>query len=103
MAGAPQTWYRDERGWWYGVIPASPIFPILEINRRRPTESDVPIYGRHRPSFSEGVEWCAYNDEPEDLDEESVSGYISTLLLAAVFDKDAIDVARAIIRARKEA
>lgn len=57
---------------------------------------------KHWPSYRAGIEWIAYNDEPEDLDVESVREYISTLLLAAVFDKDPIDVARAVVRAREK-
>jgi len=48
-----------------------------------------------------GVRWIAENDEPDTLDAEEVSGYISTLLLADLFGKDALDVARDVVRARE--
>lgn len=33
------------------------------------------------------IEWIAYNDEPGDEDPEAISGYISTGLVADLFDK----------------
>jgi len=53
-----------------------------------------------RASYREGVAWIALNDEPEDLDLESVAGYISTQLLAALWGKEDEVVARAIVRYR---
>lgn len=53
-----------------------------------------------RASYRQGVEWIALNDEPNDLDPENIAGYISTLLLADLFHKDPLDVARAIVRKR---
>lgn len=55
-----------------------------------------------RASYRKGVEWIAGNDEPEDLDPESVAGYISTTLLADLFGKDPLDVGRAVVRKRKQ-
>jgi len=47
-----------------------------------------------------GVAWIAENDEPDTLDAEEVSGYISTLLLADLAGKDALVVAEDIVRYR---
>jgi hypothetical protein len=54
-----------------------------------------------RASYREGVAWIALNDEPEDFDIESVSGYVSTLLLAALFGKSEYEVAAAIVLYRE--
>jgi hypothetical protein len=54
-----------------------------------------------RASYRAGIRWIAENDEPDSLDIEEISGYISTLLLADLFGKDPYDVARAIVRERK--
>jgi hypothetical protein len=56
-----------------------------------------------RASYRFGVLWIAENDEPEDLDPENVSAYISTLLLADLFGKEPLAVARAVVRRRKAA
>ncbi len=53
--------------------------------------------------YRKGVEWIALNDEPEDLDPESVAGYISTSLLADLFGKDPLVVAQTIVATRIEA
>lgn len=55
-----------------------------------------------RASYRNGVDWIAMNDEPEDLDPDSVAGYISTLLLADLFGKPASEVAHDIIRVREK-
>jgi hypothetical protein len=55
-----------------------------------------------RASYRKGVAWIAWNDEPEDLDPENVSGYISTSLLADLFGKDPLDVAKDVVRYRKQ-
>ncbi len=55
-----------------------------------------------RASYRKGVEWIAWNDEPEDLDAEVVAEYVSTGLLADLFGKDVDEVARAVVRKRKQ-
>lgn len=55
-----------------------------------------------RASYRHGVSWIALNDDPDDLDVESVAGYISTSLVADLFDKDPLDVARDVVRYREE-
>jgi len=53
-----------------------------------------------RPSYRAAVRWIAGNDEPEDLDPESVAEYISTSLVADLFGKDPLDVGTAIVAVR---
>lgn len=53
-----------------------------------------------RKGYRFGVAWIADNDEPEDRSAESVSGYVSTLLLADLFGKDALDVGKDVVRLR---
>ena len=59
-------------------------------------------------SYRFGVEWIARNDNAgEDLPgnadaEENVSTYISTALLADLFDKDTATVARDVMRKRAQ-
>lgn len=48
------------------------------------------------------VSWIGNNDEPEDLDVENVSGYISTILVADIFEKDPLEVAEKIVKYRKQ-
>jgi hypothetical protein len=54
-----------------------------------------------RASYREGVAWIADNDEPLDRDEESIAGYISTILLSVLFNKDPYIVARAVLKHRR--
>lgn len=55
-----------------------------------------------RASYRNGIDWIAQNDEPEDLDPETVAFYISSLLLAELFGKDPLEVGRAVVRRRKK-
>ncbi len=55
-----------------------------------------------RASYREGVAWIALNDEPTDLDPESVDGYVATLLLADLFGKEPREVAEAVVRYRRK-
>lgn len=51
--------------------------------------------------FTDACAWIAYNDSPADgTDAESISGYISTLLVADVFHRSLEEVTRRIIRYR---
>lgn len=60
-----------------------------------------------RASYREGVEWIAMNDNvgddgPGEPDaERNVAGYISTGLLAALFDVEPARVARDVMRIRR--
>jgi len=54
-----------------------------------------------RASYRVGVAWIALNDEPEDLDASNVAGYISTTLLADLFDKDPEKVGEDVVRYRE--
>lgn len=53
-------------------------------------------------SYKRGVEFIALNDEPEDEDPESVQYYVSTLTLAATFDKAADVVAKDVVKYRRD-
>lgn len=53
-----------------------------------------------RPSYRHAVQWIADNDEPEDTDVDEISGYVSTLLAADLFEVDPIKVATDIKRYR---
>lgn len=53
-----------------------------------------------RRSYSFGVEWIAFNDDPQTTDVDEIRGYVSTLLLADLFSKDPWDVARDIAKVR---
>jgi hypothetical protein len=53
--------------------------------------------GRHRvvtkrASYREAVDWIARNDEPADMDLESIGGYISTQLVMSLFGVREVDV-----------
>ena len=52
-------------------------------------------------SYRLGVRWIADNDEPDEMDPEEISNFISTLLLADLFGKDPMQVANAVVRERK--
>ena len=51
-------------------------------------------------SYAFGCYWIAQNDETEDLNPETVSHYISTLLLADLFNVEPAKVAQDIIAIR---
>jgi hypothetical protein len=53
-----------------------------------------------RASYRFGVAWIAENDEPISRDPDEIAGFISTLLLADLFGKEPLEVAKAIIRYR---
>lgn len=56
-----------------------------------------------RASYRYGVEWIAVNDDAgssDATDIPSVSGYISTLLLADLFGKEPDDVACDVVKYR---
>lgn len=51
--------------------------------------------------YERGVEFIAYNDEPLDMDPESVRAYVSTILLAEVFNRPPEEVAQDVLRYRQ--
>ena len=55
-----------------------------------------------RASYRQGIDYIACNDEPEDMDPESVAGYISSSLLAFLFDVECERVGRDVVRLRKQ-
>lgn len=54
-----------------------------------------------RPSYAEAIEIVAANDEPLDLDPESVSGLASVLLIAWLWGAEPVDVARDVVAFRE--
>lgn len=54
-----------------------------------------------RPGYREAVKWIARNDDPDEMDAGPVVGLISVALVAALFGKKQIEVARAVIRFRR--
>jgi hypothetical protein len=54
-----------------------------------------------RPGYREAVEWIARNDDPGEMSADPVSGLISVALVADLFGKEQIEVARAVIRFRR--
>jgi hypothetical protein len=51
-------------------------------------------------SISRAIQWIALNDEPSELDAEVVAESISCLLVADLFDKEPIEVARTVVKHR---
>ena len=52
--------------------------------------------------YRKAVEWIAVEDEPDDLDVDVVSGYLTVHMVADLFGKDTVTVARAVVRKRKQ-
>lgn len=53
--------------------------------------------------YADAVEWIAFNDAAGDeASEEEVAGFVSTLLVADVFNKQPQKVAKDILRFRKK-
>ena len=56
-----------------------------------------------REGYRFGVAWIAENDAPGDnADVNTIVGYISVLLLADLFHKEAADVAHDVLRYRQK-
>lgn len=55
-----------------------------------------------RKGYRVGVAWIALNDEPTIDDADVMSGYASVHLLAELFEKETIQVARDVIRWRSK-
>jgi hypothetical protein len=56
-----------------------------------------------RASYRDGIAWIALNDNAgSDDGVEDIAGYISTCLLADLFEKNTADVAKAILRYRQK-
>lgn len=52
--------------------------------------------------YRAGVRWIAVNDEPGEQQVSVVAGFISVALLADLFGKTQEQVARAVVRERKQ-
>lgn len=48
------------------------------------------------------VEWIVENDDPTELNEEVISGYISTMLIADLFERSPKEVAKKIGKRRRD-
>ncbi len=53
-----------------------------------------------RPSYRDGIEWIAGNDEPTEMDSEAVLSQLTVMLLADMFGVEAERVARDVVRLR---
>jgi hypothetical protein len=53
-----------------------------------------------RASYRDGIAWIALNDEPSELDLELIAAYISSSLLADLFQIDTMRVARDVLKFR---
>lgn len=55
-----------------------------------------------RGCYLTAVKWIAWNDEPEDRSAASIASYISTNLVADVFERTPRQVAEAVLRQRSK-
>jgi len=55
-----------------------------------------------RASYREAVEIIAFNDEPTVRDVAAVEAYTTVQLIADIFGKQAVDVARDVVRYREK-
>jgi len=55
---------------------------------------------KRRPNYKSAIEWIAFNDEPNQLNSQLVSEYISTQLIADICGMDAMEVATDIVNLR---
>lgn len=56
---------------------------------------------RNCASYPRAVEWLALNDEGLETDEEVVATLVTTLLVADLWAKEPIDVARDVLKSRR--
>lgn len=56
-----------------------------------------------RASYRNGIRWIAGNDEPSCVSVDTVSEMISVCLLADLFGKDPVSVAKDVVKARIDA
>lgn len=55
-----------------------------------------------RASYKEAIAWVAMNDETADMNPESVKFFITSLLIADIFDVEEDKVGKDIVRFRKK-
>jgi hypothetical protein len=53
-----------------------------------------------RASYRNAVAWIALNDETTEIDPQEIRGFISVVLVADLFDVDALKVASDVVRYR---
>lgn len=63
-----------------------------------PIKSETHGYGRG--SLARAIQWIALNDEPNEHDPDVVATWISTMLVADLFDKEPDEIAEAVVRHR---
>ena len=54
--------------------------------------------------YEAGIRWIAYNDnagDPDALDAETIAGYLTTTMLADLFDTEPLYVAEDVVRVRR--
>ena len=51
--------------------------------------------------YLKGIEWIAFNDEPEEFDLEIISSMLTVVLLSEVFNISPEDIAQDILKYRK--
>ena len=52
--------------------------------------------------YKQLIEWIAYNDEPLERDREVISGFVSTVMLAHVYNLNHLHVADDVLAYRNE-
>ena len=55
-----------------------------------------------RASYREAIKWIADEDEPTIMDPEVISGFISVLLIADIFDVSSKKVAADVLKQREK-
>ena len=57
---------------------------------------------RKKTKYEKALTFVALNDEPEDDNLESITGYVSTILISETFGKECEEIAKEIIKIRKK-
>jgi hypothetical protein len=73
---------------------------LLLVGRKK--EMSFPLKGFTLEAFKRGVEFIAYNDEPADLNFQSVQSYISTITLSETLRVGTDRIARAVLKLRRQ-
>lgn len=55
------------------------------------------------PALRTALEWIADNDDPGELDPDTIAGTVSLLLVADLWEKPADELARKVVRLRRKA
>lgn len=57
---------------------------------------------RHRPSLWHAIDWIAYNDETAEMEPEIIAQSISVLLVADVWKREPMEIARKVLWRRRQ-